>query len=293
MPRQARSVTFENLAQKFLCGTIAVEGYDAFIRIFDFVATRFKLDNGATNSIEEVEGFETGDHQRHAEPFGQGRIFPVAHDAAYVPRQQKCLHLIAWSRQNGLDRRGHQDVRNQHGKILQSAPFRQVDAHGVRRRGSFKSNPEEDDLLVGKLHGQLYGVQGGVDDAHVAATTLHLEEIALGTRNAQHIAKAAENDSRLCGDGQRLVNEFERRDADRASGPVDHFDAGGQHLVDPILDDGVGLAAADFHDLPRLCGDLGDFARHALSDFAVAKLSQILHWRPDSLRCLGASLSFR
>src|SRR5208337_4579193 len=81
-------------------------------------------------------------------------------------------------------------------------------------------------------------------------------------------------------DGQRLVDQLERRNADRAAGAVNHLDARREHLVDAVPDDGVGLAAADLHDLPRARRDLGDLARHRPGDLAVAKLGEVLHWLP-------------
>ena len=50
---------------------------------------------------------------------------------------------------------------------------------------------------------------------------------------------------------QRLVDHLERGDADRTAGPVDQLDPVGQQLVQPVLDDRVGLPAADLHQRPR------------------------------------------
>ena len=77
-----------------------------------------------------------------------------------------------------------------------------------------------------------------------------------------------------------LSMSLERSDADGAAGAMDHFDASGKHLVDAVLDDGVRLAAADFHDLPRAGGDRVNFARHALRNFAIAELGEVLHLPP-------------
>ena len=70
-----------------------------------------------------------------------------------------------------------------------------------------------------------------------------------------------------------LIDEFERSDADGAAGAMHHLDTCGQHLVDSVANDGVSLAAADFHDLPGTRRDVRDFARHALCDFAITKFA--------------------
>jgi hypothetical protein len=59
---------------------------------------------------------------------------------------------------------------------------------------------------------------------------------------------------------------------------VDHFDCGGQHLVDSVLDDGVRLSPANLHNLPRPRGDGGNLTRHPLRNLAIPKLGQVLHW---------------
>ena len=99
---------------------------------------------------------------------------------------------------------------NKQRKILQPAAFRQVHAHGVGWGGGFKADAEENHLLVGILDGEFNGIERRIHDAHVAAAALHLEEVALGSGDAEHIAKRAEHDAGLRGDGQRLVDKFER-----------------------------------------------------------------------------------
>ena len=53
------------------------------------------------------------------------------------------------------------------------------------------------------------------------------------------------------GDRERLVDQLERRDADRAARAVHQLDLRRQQLVDAELDDGVRLPAADLHERPR------------------------------------------
>ena len=65
--------------------------------------------------------------------------------------------------------------------------------------------------------------------------------------------------------------------------PVNHLDSRRKHLVDAVADDGMSLAAANFHDLPRAPGDLMNLTRHALGDFAIAELGEVLHFLPPVL----------
>ncbi len=171
-------------------------------------------------------------------------------------------------------------MRNEQREILEAAALGQVNAHGVGGSRGFKPHAEEDDLLVWILDGQFHRIEGRIDHANVAAAALYLKQIAVSAGHAKHVAKRAEDDAGLRGNRQSLVNQFERRDADGTAGTVDHLDAGGQHLVDAVANDGMGLAAADFHDLPWARGDLVNLARHALGDFAVAELGEVLHFLP-------------
>ena len=165
-------------------------------------------------------------------------------------------------------------------------------AHGVGRRSSLKAHAEEHNLLFGILDREFDSIERRVDHAYVAAAALDLEEIALGPRNAQHVAEGAEDDAGLGGDGERLVNEFERSDANRAAGTVNHLDTClrpvRQHLVDAVFDNRVRLPAADFHDLPGPRGGLRNLPRQRSRDLAVAKLGEVPHSLIPSPRPMGA-----
>src|ERR1700739_2691900 len=155
-----------------------------------------------------------------------------------------------------------------------------MNAHGVCGSCSFKSHAKENDLLIRISNGQLNSVEGRIHDANVATAAFDLEQIAVGTGHAQHVAEGAEDDAGLRGNRESLIDQAERSYADGTTGPVNHLDAGGQHLVDAVANDGVCLAAADFHDLPRPRGNLVNFARHALGNFAVAEFGEVLHYLP-------------
>ena len=53
----------------------------------------------------------------------------------------------------------------------------------------------------------------------------------------------------VAGDRDAVVDPAHRDHADRAAGAVDELDVGGQQVVDPVLVDRVGVAAADLHHL--------------------------------------------
>lgn len=71
----------------------------------------------------------------------------------------------------------------------------------------------------------------------------------MGTRDAEGVAVCGKDHVGLCGDGDGVVDTADRKDADRASRAVNHLDPFGEHGLDPELKEGVGMAAANFHDL--------------------------------------------
>ena len=155
------------------------------------------------------------------------------------------------------------------------------DRHRVRRRGRFEADGEEDDLAVGIGRRDPNRVQRRVDDPHVGAAGFQAQQIRRRSGNAQHVAVAGEDDVRPGGDGQGLVDLLERRHANRAAGAVDHPHAGRQRLVDPLLDEGVGLAAADLHQGPGPGGDAMDLVDQLAGELGVAVLVDVLHAAPE------------
>ena len=79
------------------------------------------------------------------------------------------------------------------------------------------------------------------------------------------------------GDRDGLVDHFERRDADRAAGAVHQFDLRRQQFVDAVAHQGVGLAAADFHQHPGTGDGAADFGHERLRELRVAILVEELH----------------
>ncbi len=196
---------------------------------------------------------------------------------------KECLHLVVGRTHDGFNGRRNKDVGDQHREVLDAAPPGQVNAHGVSRGRGFKPYTKEDNLFVRILDGQFHRVERRVDHANVAALAFDLKQIAVSTGDAEHVSKRAEDDPWLRGNRKSLIDEAKRSYADGTAGAMDHLDASGQHLVNAITNDGVCLAAANLHDLPRTRGDLVNLARHALGDFAIAELGEVLHFFPPLL----------
>ena len=171
-------MTSKTSASSFCAARLPSKRDDAAVGVLDFVAAGLELNDGAANAVEQIERLETGDDDGHAELLGERRIFPVAHHAAHVAGGEKCLHLVAGRGHDGLDGGRNENVRDEHGEILEAAALGQMNAHGVGGGGGFKADAEEDDLLVGILDGEIDGVERRIDDAHVAAGALDLKEVA-------------------------------------------------------------------------------------------------------------------
>ena len=58
---------------------------------------------------------------------------------------------------------------------------------------------------------------------------------------------------------------------------MNQSDLFGQQFINAELDDGVRLAAADFHDVPRTGRDAMNFPRELLRAFTVTVFVKILH----------------
>jgi hypothetical protein len=84
--------------------------------------------------------------------------------------------------------------------------------------------------------------------------------------------------------GRRAINALSMiskgRDADRATRAVDHADVLGQQFVDALADQGVGLAAADFHQRPGTGRGGVDLGQESPGESGVAVLAEVLS-RPD------------
>jgi hypothetical protein len=179
----------EDVGEHRLGGGVALRANSPGVGVLDGVLAAFELSDRTADALEDVERFEAGDHDRHAVAFGQLRILLDAHHAADVAGRQEALDAAVGRAHHGLDRRGHPHVRDQHAEVGQAEPACLVDGHRVRRGGGLEPDAEEHHLLVRVLPGQPHGVERRVDHAHVAAGRAHLEQVAPGAGNAEHVAE--------------------------------------------------------------------------------------------------------
>ncbi len=113
---------------------------------------------------------------------------------------------------------------DQHREILQAFPFAPA-TPPWHWPGAVVSNPtpKNTTLPVRIRPCQLQRVHRRIHDAHVPAVGPDLEQVRLGARNAQHVSVGCENHSRQRCDADRAIHHLQRRDANRAAGPVNQF----------------------------------------------------------------------
>ncbi len=240
----------EHGLDELLGRAVALGAHHPFVLVLDLVAARLELPDQHVDGLEQVHGLEARHHDGHLVLLGQGHVLRRAHDAAHVARGDEAVHPPLGRGQHRFQGRGHQDVGDQDGVVLQPPSPGLEDRHGVGRCRGLEAHREEHHLPAGVLLGDLQAVQGRVDDPHVPTPALHAEEVRGRARDPQHVAEGAEDHLRTLGDGHGLVDELDGRDADRAAGTMDEVDLRGQQLIEAEADDAVGLAPADLHEAP-------------------------------------------
>ena len=113
-----------------------------------------------------------------------------------------------------------------------------------------------------------------------APLCLRLQEALRRAGDAHHVAEAGEDHlGVLCGDRDAVVDPAHRHDADGAAGAVDELDVLGEEVVDAVLVDGVGVPAADLHQLVvAVRVDLvQDLAGQDAAELGIAELVDELH----------------
>src|SRR6478672_7068954 len=87
-----------------------------------------------------------------------------------------------------------------------------------------------------------------------------------------------------------LVDHFQRRNAHRTTGPMHKFHFGRQQVIKAILNDGVCLTAAHFHQDPRFGNNAAELANDFLGERFVTVLVEIFH-KDSSFQTSGTSSS--
>ena len=273
---------FEDFEHAVAGSSVALAGDGAHVLVFDFGAALFELADEHEDGFQEVEGLEAAHHEGDAEIAGEFLVFGVTHHGANVSGSDKALHAVVGEAEQETDSGGDEDVRDENGKIGEAFAGGLPDGHCIGGRGGFEAHGEEYHLTIGVLAGNGDGVHGGVGDAHVAAFGFHAEEIAGGAGNAEHVAVGDEGHAGHGGDGDSLVDDLERSDADRAAGSMDEFELRREKLIDAVAHEGVGLAAADFHENPGTGDGGGDFGNERAGELGVAILVDEFHARGSS-----------
>ena len=267
----------EHLAHDVLRRAIAAALDRARVLILDLGVAGLELADAEIDAFEDIERFETRHDDRHMIAGSDGQIFLVTHDRADVAGGEKALDAIGRASENRRHRRRHQDMRDEQREIGEPLSLSAPRRHRVRRRGRLEPDGEEDHLAIRIGAGDGERVERRIDDPHVAAVGLGGQQVAVAPRHAQHVAERTEDRARLAGDLDRLVDVVDRSDAHRAARPVDQRHLRRQELVDAVTHDGMRLAAAHLHDLPRTGDHAGDGVGVATGGDGVAVFLAVLH----------------
>jgi hypothetical protein len=279
---------------------------DAPIGVLDLAPPLVELADGGEHAGGEIERLEARHHDRHLVLAGDRQVLPVPHDRADVTGGEEGLHAVVRRFEDRPHRAGHARVGDDHRVVLEPPAIGLDDAHRVRRRRRLEADGEEDHVAIGVLRGDGDGVERRVHDADVAAGGPHGEEVALRSRDPQHVAEAREDDAGPAGDGEGAVDHLQRRHAHRAARTVHERDRVGEDAIETAADERVGLAPADLHEHARARRLAADVVEDAADERRVAELRQVLHGsapgaspssssmapssrRTSSVRCASAS----
>ena len=211
---------------------------------------------------------------------------PRPHHRRHVPRPHEAVEPQVGRLQQRPQRRHDQHVVAHAGEVPDALGLGALQRQRGRGGGGLEADREEHHLAVGVLAGDPQRVERRVDHPHVGALGLRLEQRPLGAGDAHHVAEAREDDARLAGDRDAVVNAPHRDDAHRAARPVHQLHVGRQQVVDPVLVDGVRVPAAHLHHLvvpPGLDGR-EDLARQRAAQGRVAELLDEPHAAPPPRR---------
>ena len=184
-------------------------------------------------------------------PAAIGRYSSMPVIVQTCPAARKPCTRLAGESEHGPHGRRHQHMGDQHGEVVQPQPGRLHHGHGVGRRGGLEAHGEEHHLPLRVLLGQRHGVHRRVDDPHVAAFRLHREQVLRPSRARAACRRTSRRSPPAARRWRRPCRSSPAASRTPGSPGRESSDLARQHLVQAEADDGMGLAAADLHDVPR------------------------------------------
>ena len=202
---------------------------------FSTVRPASSMHDAAVNPFQQIQRLETGHHDRHAEPPASGSYSsnPITVQT-WPAARNPCTRLRGDER---MAPSPAAPARATRARRSSSAPaFRLRHGHRVGRRRGLESDGEKNDRAIRVLLGDLQAVQRRIDDAHVATLpplTANRSRRLPGTRSMSPKEQKITSGRAAISIG--LVDQFQRRDADRAAGTVHQFDLRGSSSSMPYL----------------------------------------------------------
>src|SRR5215475_11074203 len=91
---------FEDLIHQVLRHQVPVSLHDARILVFDIPLALFELLHRHENTLENIQRFEPGDHDRNVKALRDGLILSIPHHGAHMTGTQEPLYAIERRLQN-------------------------------------------------------------------------------------------------------------------------------------------------------------------------------------------------
>ena len=257
---------------------IAVIVHDALVLVLDLAPSLEDLPDDHVHTLEDVERLETDDDHRLVVRARDELEGPDPHHRRHVTRAEETVELEVRRVEDRLHRRDDRDVVAEHEEVAQPLRLR---AH-QRQRGGWRRGLEPDRvehyLAVRVLVRDLQRVERRVHHAHIGAGGLGIEQAPVTPRHAHQVAEAREDHPGLFGDGDAVIEPPHRDDTDWTTRTMHELDVARQQVLDPVLEDRVGVPTAHLHDLPVLVPCLaGDARGERARKVGVAKLVGELH----------------
>src|SRR6266567_6872463 len=269
---------------------VALWPHHSRVLVLDLCPAFMKLLYNHVDGLHNIERLETGNHDRLVMLACNEIVRPHADHHTHVSCTDKTIQSQVGRVENSFHRRydGHMIAEDR--EIPRSFGLCPQEGDGRRGGSRLKADGKEDHLPVGMLAGKFVGIERRIDEAHVGAIGLGVEETTLGARHAHHVTKGGEDYSIHTGNGNGVVDASHRQDADRAARPMNKINVARQHVFDAVLINSMGMPAADLHEFERLTGaQFPNLARNASGQVWIAVLVNIFHgnlqfWIPAAFR---------